>query len=265
VILMGEELREMVLQEVQREMLSNMLAQGKRMDEREKYDYRKVNVQKGVLTTAEGSALAQIGDSKVLCSIKFGEMTPFPDRPTEGVFMVMAEFLPLASPVFEPGPPSPESIELARVVDRGIRSAEVIDTKTMFIQEGKVLAIFIDLYVMDHGGNLTDTAALAAAAALSDTKVPKVVDGKIVRGDYVGPLNMPDKPLTCTFIKVGDHLLLDPLREEERAGECQLTVGTVDGYVVCMQKSGLGSLKKSEVMECVEVALRKGNELRDLI
>lgn len=255
----------MVLQEVQREMLANMLAQGRRMDERGKYDFRNVSVQKGVLTTAEGSALAQIGDSKVLCSVKFGEMTPFPDRPTEGVFMVMAEFLPLASSSFEPGPPSPESIELARVVDRGIRSAEVIDTKSMFIEEGKVLAIFIDLYVMDHGGNLTDTAALAAAAALADTKVPKVVEGKIVRGDYVGPLKMPDKPLTCTFIKVGDHLLLDPMREEERAGECKLTVGTVDGYVVCMQKSGPGSLTKADVMECVDVALRKGNELRNLI
>lgn len=264
-ILMGEELRELVLQEIQREMISNMLAQGKRMDERAKDEYRKATVQKGVLTTAEGSALAQIGDSKVLCGVKFGEMAPFPDRPTEGVFMVMAEFLPLASPVFEPGPPSPESIELARVVDRGIRSAEVIDTKGMFIEEGKVLAIFIDLYVMDHGGNLTDTAALAAAAALSDTKVPNVVDGKIVRRDYKGPLNMPDKPLTCTFAKVGDHLLLDPTREEERAAECQLTVGTVDGYVVCMQKSGPGSMKKSEVMECIGIALKKGNELRNLI
>ena len=253
------------MQEVQREMLSNMLAQGKRMDERERYDYRKVNVQKGVLTTAEGSALAQIGDSKVLCGVKFGEMTPFADRPTEGVFMVMAEFLPLASPTFEPGPPSPKSIELARVVDRGIRSAEVIDTKSMFIEEGKVLAIFIDLYVMDHGGNLTDTAALAAAAALTDTKVPKVVDGKIVRKDYTGPLKMPDTPVTSTFIKVGDKILLDPLRSEEHAADCQLTVGTVEGYVVCMQKSGPGSMKKSEVMECIDVALAKGKELRSYI
>ncbi|MEW5997009.1 MAG: exosome complex protein Rrp42 [Candidatus Micrarchaeota archaeon] len=262
---MGAELKEIVLREVQREVLANMLAQGKRMDERGPYDYRKVEVQKGVLTTAEGSALAKIGDSKVLCGIKFGEMTPFPDRPDEGVFMVMAEFLPLASPVFEPGPPSPESIELARVVDRGIRSAEVIDTKSMFIEEGKVLGLFIDLYVMDHSGNLTDTAALAAAAALTDTKFPRVEGGKIVRGEYTGPLNLPDKPLTSTFIKVGDRLLLDPAREEERAQDCQLTVGTVDGYVVCMQKSGSGSMGKEEVMECVDVALRKGNELRSYI
>lgn len=262
---MGEELKEMVMREVQRELLTSALAQGKRLDERGKYDYRKVEVQKGVLQTAEGSALAQIGDSKVLCGIKYGEMAPFPDRPDEGVFMVMAEFLPLASPVFEPGPPSPESIELARVVDRGIRSAEVIDTKSMFIEEGKVLGLFIDLYVMDHGGNLTDTAALAAAAALTDTRVPKVEGGKIVRGEYAGHLRLADKPVTSTFIKMGDHLLLDPLREEERAQDCQLTVGTVEGYVVCMQKSGPGSLKKAEVMECVEVALKKGNELRAYI
>ncbi|MFA5412348.1 MAG: exosome complex protein Rrp42 [Candidatus Micrarchaeia archaeon] len=262
---MGDEARELVLKEVDRELLTNLLAQGKRMDERGLNDYRNVKVTKGVLSTAEGSALAQIGDTKVLCGVKFGEMTPFPDRPKEGVFMVMAEFLPLASPTFEPGPPSPYSIELARVVDRGIRSAEVIDTESMFIEEGKVLAIFIDLYVMDHGGNLTDTAALAAAAALSDTKVPKVVDGKIVRKDYTGPLKMPDKPVTSTFIKVGDKILLDPLRSEEHASDCQLTVGTIEGQVVCMQKSGPGSMKKSEVMECIDVALAKGKELRSYL
>ncbi len=262
---MGNEARELVLKEVNRELLLNLLAGGKRMDERGPNDYRQVKVQKGVLSTAEGSALAQIGDSKVLCGVKYGEMTPFPDRPTEGVFMVMAEFLPLASPTFEPGPPSPESIELARVVDRGIRSAEVIDTKSMFIEEGKVLGLFIDLYVMDHSGNLTDTAALAAAAALADTKVPRLEGGKIVRGDYTGPLSLTDKPVTSTFIKVGDKILLDPLRSEEHAQDCQLTVGTVDGYVVCMQKSGSGSMTKAEVMGCIDIALEKGNELRSHI
>lgn len=262
---MGEESKQMILKEVNKELLANLLTQGKRMDERGQYDYRPVKVQKGALSTAEGSALAQIGDTKVLCGVKYGEMTPFPDRPEEGVFMVMAEFLPLASPTFEPGRPSPESIELSRVVDRGIRSAEVIDTKSMFIEEGKVLAIFIDLYVMDHSGNLTDTAALAAAAALADTKVPKVEDGKIIRGEYTGSLNLPDKPLTSTFIKVGDKLLLDPLRSEELAMDCQLTVGTVEGHVVCMQKSGPGSMRKDEVMEAIDVALKKGDELRGCI
>lgn len=262
---MGNEARELVLKEVNRELLLNLLAEGKRMDERGPNDYRQVKVEKGVLSTAEGSALAQIGGSKVLCSVKYGEMTPFPDRPTEGVFMVMAEFLPLASPTFEPGPPSPYSIELSRVVDRGIRSAEIIDTKNMFIEEGKVLGLFVDLYVMDHSGNLTDTAALAAAAALSDTKVPRLEGGKIVRGEYTGPLKLTDKPVTSTFIKVGDKLLLDPLRSEEHAQDCQLTVGTVDGHVVCLQKSGSGGIKKSEVMDCIGIALEKGNELRSCI
>ncbi|HNT60923.1 MAG TPA: hypothetical protein PKJ97_03025, partial [Candidatus Bilamarchaeaceae archaeon] len=81
---MGNEARELVLKEVNRELLLNLLAGGKRMDERGPNDYRQVKVQKGVLSTAEGSALAQIGDSKVLCGVKYGEMTPFPDRPTEG-------------------------------------------------------------------------------------------------------------------------------------------------------------------------------------
>jgi len=40
-----------------------------------------------------------------------------------------AEFRPMASPRFESGPPNEESIEVARVIDRGIRESGAIDTK----------------------------------------------------------------------------------------------------------------------------------------
>jgi len=33
----------------------------------------------------------------------------------------------MSSPYAEPGPPSEEAIELARVVDRGIRESEMVD------------------------------------------------------------------------------------------------------------------------------------------
>ena len=259
---MAEEVREMILREVRKDVVLSLLKKGGRADGRAPHEYREVEVQKGVAPHAEGSALARIGGTKVLCGIKFDIMTPFPDRPKEGVFMTMAEFSPLASATFEPGPPREKSIELARVVDRGIRSAEVIDTASFFIEEGKVLGLFIDMYMLDHTGNLTDTAALAAAAALSSTRLPKVEDGAIVWGEYAGEMKMPLKPVTSTFIKVGNHLLLDPAKEEEYAADAKLTIGTVEGKVSCIQKSGTAGFTKDEVLEAIEVALKKGDELR---
>lgn len=262
---MAEDVREMVLKSVRKDIALELLKKGERADGRSPNDYREVEVQKGAVSTADGSALASIGGSKVLCGIKFDIMTPFPDRPEEGVFMTMAEFSPLASPMFEPGPPRENSIELSRVVDRGIRSAEVIDTASFFIEEGKVLGLFIDMYVLDHAGNLTDTAALAAAAALADTKVPKVEDGAIAWGEYDREMKLALKPVTSTFIKVGDKLLLDPMLDEEYAADAQLTLGTVEGKISCIQKSGNGSFTKDEVMEAIGIALEKGDGLRKYV
>lgn len=84
-----------------------------------------------------------------------------------------AEFVPLASPDFESGPPREDAIELARVVDRGVRESEVVDIKKLVITPGeKVWIVFIDIHILDYDGNLFDAASLGALAALSTTKMP---------------------------------------------------------------------------------------------
>ena len=49
----------------------------------------------------------------------------------------MTELVPFASPMFESGPPREDAIELARVVDRGIRHSEIVDKKKLCITPGK--------------------------------------------------------------------------------------------------------------------------------
>lgn len=259
---MGEETKIKILREVRKDFLQNQLEKGERLDGRGMNDWRDVRVEKGVLDSAEGSALAEIGGTKVIAGVKFDMMTPFADRPDEGVFMTGAEFVPFASPVFEPGPPSEESIELARVVDRGIRSAEVIDVKSFFIEDGKVLGLFIDLWVLDHQGNLMDTAALAACGALVDTKLPKVEEGAIVREESAGPMKMEYKPLTTSFIKVGNHFLMDPAVDEEHAKDMAITLGTVEGKISSIQKTGSEGISRDKVLELADIAFEKSEELR---
>jgi exosome complex RNA-binding protein Rrp42 (RNase PH superfamily) len=48
---------------------------------------------------------------------------PYPDRPSEGVFAVSVELGPMASPEFEAGRPSEAAVELARVLERGLKQS----------------------------------------------------------------------------------------------------------------------------------------------
>lgn len=256
--------KDKILSKMRRDVLASSLSKGTRFDGRAFDEWRNVKIQKGVITTSEGSALAEIGGTKVLASLKFDVATPFPDRPKEGVFISNAELLCSASPNFESGPPGEESIEFARVVDRAIRSAEIVDVKNFFIEEGKVLALYLDLYVLDHTGNFTDAGTLAATAALQDCKVPKIENGKIIRGDYTGPLNPKDLPVSTTFVKIGDSWLLDPSKDEERAYDSRITISTTKDHVCAMQK-GKGSLNKNELMDLIDQSFKKGNELRDIL
>lgn len=261
---MGEDLKSIITGQIKRDALISSLKNGKRFDERGIFDLRNAEITTDVINTAEGSALVKMGKTQVLVGVKIGIATPFPDRPDEGVIITSSELLPVASPFFEPGPPSEESIELARVVDRGIRSAEIIDLKKLFVEEGKVLSIYIDIYTLDHGGNLVDAAALAAIAALKSAKMPKIEGGKIIYGEYVGKLDVSGSPVATTFIKTGDYWLVDPLLDEEYAAETRITIATTEKHVCAVQKS-FGSLTKKEFLELIDIAFKKGDELRGLL
>jgi exosome complex component RRP42 len=256
---------ENILEEVKASFVKDLLSKGKRVDGRGLLDYRNVAVEKGVLPNDDGSAFCQIGGTKVFAATKFDLMMPFPDRPDEGVFMVGCEFSPMAHPTFEPGPPGEDSIELARIVDRGIRGGELIDlaelgkTKT---EEGKVFALFVDIHVVDHCGNLIDAAVLAASAALSCTRVPKFEDDAIVRGEYVRDFKPKRLVASCSFEKIAGRIVADATNEEEAASDGRLTLScTDDGKLCAAQKSGAAGFNAGELMQLIDLAHEKKKEL----
>lgn len=266
---MGESAREIVMHDIKRELILKMLKKGQRMDERAFDEYRPISVQKDAIKTCEGSALAKIGKTQVLVGAKIDTAVPFSDRPKEGIFSVNSEFLPLASSSFEPGPPNDNSIELARVTDRGIRSAEIETenpiTANFFLEEGKVLALYLDIYVLDHSGNLADAASLAAISALTCTKIPKYETGKLNRSDFNGRIELRNFPIATTLVKIDKYLLADPTRDEMLAADTKITIVTThDGKIAAIQK-GKGALSKSELLEAVDIAFKKGAELRRYI
>ncbi len=242
----------------------SLAEKGERDDGRKPDQFRDIKIETGIVEKAEGSALVKLGRTQILVGIKMDVKEPFPDKLNEGVLMVGAEFSPVASPEFETGPPSVEAVELARVVDRGIRESKAIDVKKLCIKEGEeVWSVSVDIHVLDHDGNLLDASSLAAVAALLDSKMPKYEDGKAIWTERKGKLPLTCKPIAVTHIKVGDKLFVDPLIQEERIATSKLTVATRDdGNINALQKMGSTGMTTSEIEEIIEKAIKHGKELR---
>lgn len=245
--------------------IKEMVRKGIREDGRNSTTYRKIKLVKGLLGNAEGSAQVDLGGTKVLAGVKLDLAEPMEDTPDRGNFMVSSELLPLASETYETGPPSPESIELARVVDRGIRAGNCIDLTSLFLNEEKVWSVFVDIYVLNFDGNLFDACTLAAMSALVNTKVPKFEDDKAVREERVKPLKIDNIVTSTTFAKIGDKIILDPSGDEERACDGRLTITTDSEKVRAMQKGLRGGFFQKEIEELMGISFNKNAELKSII
>jgi exosome complex component RRP42 len=242
-----------------------LLGSDKRLDGRKPLEYRKpIKVESGFTKTAEGSARVSIGDTEVMVGVKMELGEPYPDRPDAGTIIVGAELLPLSNPDFEGGPPGIQAIELARIVDRGIRESNTIDFKKLCIKEGeKVWLILIDIVTLNDSGNLFDASALAAYAALQNTVFPGFDGDTVDYGEKTNKkLDLKNIPLSVTVCKIGDKFIVDPTTEEEKVIDARLTVATIeDGTLCALQKGGEFPLTQEEISKMVDIGVEKGKEL----
>jgi len=240
------------------------LEQDLRFDGRKPLDWRKIEVEYSISKNAEGSARVKFGDTEVLAGVKLSVGKPYPDTPEEGALMVEAELTPMSSPEFETGPPDIKAIELARVVDRGIREAKAIDMKKLCIEKGeKCWMVSIDVVTINDAGNLLDVSALAALAALKDTKMPKLEDETVKYGELTKEsLPLSKEPIAVTVLKIGKFLVVDPLVDEEETYDARLTVTVTDGSICALQKGGGGTLSIEDVQKMVEIGIEKAGDIR---
>ncbi len=250
-----------IVDDIREDYVYDLVKSGKREDGRGFREYRQISVERDLIKRAEGSARVKVGDTDVLVGVKLELGEPFPDTPDKGVLITNAELVPLASPGFESGPPNENSIQLARVVDRGIRGSETTDLEKLCIEEGeKVWIVFIDIHILDDNGNLMDAAALGAIASLLNIRIPNEKYG--VTGESTLPIR--DTPVAVTMVKIDGNILVDPNFDEENAATSKLTViSNADGTLSGMQKSGSGGLKEEEIAEMVEIGIEKAGEIRE--
>ncbi len=253
---------------VNNESIAKLATQNKRLDNRTLTQYRTpITLEKDISWTAEGSAKVRIGNTVVLAGIKLSIEKPYNDTPNEGGIMVNAELVPLSSPEYESGPPGMKAIELARVIDRGIREAKAIDMKKLCITPGeKAWFVIVDIVTINDDGNLFDTVGLAVLAALKTARFP-VVDPKTGAIDYKQKtkehLPLIKEPLPVTVYKINGMLLVDPTAQEEKVYEARLTVALdTDGTISAIQKGGDGPLTLDDISKMIDLAFEKSVFLR---
>ncbi len=252
-----------VMSEIKKDHIHKMLAKGRRVDNRAWDEFRPISIQPGYIETAEGSARVHIGNTDVLVGVKMDIGEPIEDTPNKGVLSTNAELIPLASPTFESGPPDENSIELARVVDRGIRESQMVDLEALCIEPKKeVWIMFTDIYVLDYDGNLFDAAFLGAVAALNNVKVPAKAHDK--GEDYSLPLK--HLPISVTAVQIENSILVDPTLDEEKVAAARLTVTTDEnGDLRAMQKGLDGNFTIDEIKSNIKRAQIHASNIRKLL
>ena len=245
--------------------LQKYFEKGIRYDGRKLKELREIRIIRNPSETAEGSVIVEMGNTKVIAGVKMAIEKPFPDTPDQGILMVNAELMPLSSPDFESGPPGIESIELARVIDRGIRESQAIDTKKLCVEKGeKVWSVMVDICTLNHDGNLIDASGLAALLALKEAKLP-AYDGEQLDYKHLTDekLSISKHPIPVTVFKIGNYFIVDPTKEEEQNYDARLTVTTMeDGKICALQKNGNSGLSIDDISKMIDIAKEKANEIR---
>src|SRR5216683_2747470 len=197
-----------------------------RIDQRDACQMRPVNVTTDYLLTAEGSALIEIGNTRVLCTASIEESVPGFLRGA-GKGWVTAEYsmLPRATATRTPrevtkGRASGRTMEIQRLIGRSLRSVVDLDA----LGERSVI---LDCDVLQADGG-TRTAAITGAYIALSVAVRKLVKfGTLKRSpirDFVA----------ATSVGIVDgHILLDLCYEEDsRAAVDMNVVMLADGGLV---------------------------------
>ena len=255
-----------IVEHLRKQQMWDAISKGKRLDGRNLDDIRPLEIELDIIKKANGSAKVKLGNSEVIAGVKIETGEPFEGLENKGALIVSAEVLPTASPYIEPGPPDEETVELARVVDRGIRESEMIDLDKLVLVPGKIVyTIFVDCSIINADGNLFDATSYAVVSALASSKIPvfEMQDGKVVHTGNSQDPPVTTIPVSITAIRIGEAVILDPTSEEEACMNARITITTnSNGDYTAIQKGSTGAFTVGQIKKAAETARIKGEEVR---
>lgn len=166
-----------------------------------------------------------------------------------------------------------ECVQLSRLLHKGIRDARCLDLESLCIISGeKCWHIQVDVTILNHEGNLIETASVSALAALAHFRRPEVSieDGNVI----VHPFEMRD-PIGFTmlhfpflmkfaFFKEATISYVDPSEDEEKFCDGYLIVGAnTFKDITLLHISGKSLVSKDQILKQCHYAVRRTKALSD--
>ncbi|KAK9875851.1 hypothetical protein WA026_009638 [Henosepilachna vigintioctopunctata] len=242
-----------------------------RPDGRELNKFRPVLVNIGSINTSDGSALAKVGDTTVICGIKAELCSPKVESPDQGFLIPNVELPPLCSSKFKPGPPSEEAQVVTQLLADIVKNSKCFDLKQLCIcHEKLVWCLFADLICISYDGSLMDACVIALMGALKSVQLPLVdydpaIDNKLVNEEQKNFVNIQGIPICTTFSMFDKNILYDPTQEEENLSSCTFNVVLMEDKLCSVHKPGGTPISEQNLMECIEVSKQRTNTICELI
>ncbi|EPE04893.1 exosome complex exonuclease rrp45 [Ophiostoma piceae UAMH 11346] len=267
--------------------LGQALKEGLRLDGRGFDDYRPITL---TLGDEYGVADVRLGNTRVLTKATAEVTVPFSDRPFDGIFNIITELSPMASPSFEAGRPNETEVLLSRLLEKTLRRSGALDTESLCLSAGqKCWSVRVDVHVMAHDGNLVDASCLAVVAALRHFRKPETSIEAGVLTVYTPaerepvPLSWLHSPFCITFSyfsssgsgdkgatgedeHTADISLLDAtlLEEQARVGSCTISLNR-HGEISQIAKLGGTPVEAVSILKCTQIALVKAREFSTIV
>ncbi|XP_045634627.1 exosome complex component RRP42 isoform X3 [Ursus americanus] len=262
-----------------------------RVDGRGCEDYRCVEVETDVVSNTSGSARVKLGiedpsqtlgghlprseglltfskshfgHTDILVGVKAEMGTPKLEKANEGYLEFFVDCSANATPEFEGRGGDDLGTEIANTLYRIFNNKSSVDLKSLCISPREhCWILYVDVLLLECGGNLFDTICIAVKAALFNTRIPRVR----VLEDEEGSkdIELSDDPYDCirlsvenvpcivTLCKIGYRHVVDATLQEEACSLASLLVSVTNtGVVTCMRKVGKGSLDPESIFEMME-------------
>lgn len=215
-----------------------LLKDGKRIDGRTPEDMRDINIEVGPLKSPDGSALVEVGNTRIIAAVK-GPKELHPrhlQRANRAVLQAKYRMAPFSVDDRMSPKPSRRSREISLVTKRALEPV-------VKLEKFPKLAINVFVEVLEADASTRVTGITAASLALADAGIP-----------------MKGLVQACAVGKLEDTMVLDVAGEEDAYGKADIPVATINGdidQITLLQMDG--DITPEDVKEGLKLA-EKGNK-----
>lgn len=252
-----------------------------RNDGRRRCEYRSMEIETKLMPQTHGSARLHIGNTDILVGIKVELDVPHADKPNEGKLEFFVDCSATATPAFEGKGGDDLATEISNVLTAAYQTRNAFDLKTLCIlPHKKCWKIYVDVLILQCGGNLFDAVGIAVKAALNSTEIPKITAATLDGGepdielsddsyDCI-QLDTSNYPIIITLCKIGDNYIVDPTLEEEMCSTSSIVMSMLpNGKISSVIKLGYGSIQFSTFTKMLQmgeiIGLRLNKTLMNIL